>query len=42
MAGPLGATLILRLTDPDNGIVLDSWLDADGAVHGGASAWVQN
>ena len=30
MAGPLGATLIRRLTDPDTGIVLDSWYDADG------------
>ena len=41
-AGPLGATLLRRLTDPDTGIVLDSWIDADGQGHGvapgGASA----
>ena len=36
LAGPLGATLVRRLTDPDTGIVLDSWIDADGAAHGGA------
>ena len=31
MAGPLGANLTRRLTDPDTGIVLDSWIDANGA-----------
>ncbi|MCA9490639.1 MAG: hypothetical protein KC621_11995, partial [Myxococcales bacterium] len=31
--GPLGATLIERLTDPDVGIVLDTWIDADGTMH---------
>jgi hypothetical protein len=36
LAGPLGATLIRRLTDPDTGIVLDSWFDADGQPHGAA------
>ena len=36
MAGPLGATLIQRLTDPSAGIVLDSWLDADAALQGDA------
>jgi hypothetical protein len=30
--GPLGATLIQKLTDPVNGIVLDSWFDANGAA----------
>ena len=30
MAGPLGGSLVRRLTDPDTGIVLDVWLDADG------------
>lgn len=29
-SGPLGLTLIRRLTDPDVGIVLDRWQDADG------------
>ncbi|MCC6672151.1 MAG: hypothetical protein IT458_13905, partial [Planctomycetes bacterium] len=40
-AGPLGATLVRRLTDPTTGIVLDSWLDADRAVKGGAGTWVR-
>jgi hypothetical protein len=38
--GPLGATLIERLTDPTTGIVLDSWLDADGKPHGGAAGFI--
>ncbi len=36
LAGPLGADLVRRLTDPTTGIVLDSWIDADGAPHGDA------
>ena len=36
MPGPLGATLIQRLTDPTTGIVLDSWLDADADLQGDA------
>ena len=39
-AGPLGATLIRRLADPQNGIVLDSWLDANGASRGNAATYV--
>jgi hypothetical protein len=38
--GPLGATLIQRLTDPDAGIVLDSWIDANGTLQGHASDFV--
>jgi hypothetical protein len=38
--GPLGATLIQRLTDPDTGIVLDSWIDANGTLQGHASDFV--
>lgn len=34
--GPLGATLLRKLTDPDTGVVLDSWIDADGALKGHA------
>jgi hypothetical protein len=41
-AGPLGATLIQRLSDPVNGIVLDSWIDADGQVDGDAAGFVGN
>lgn len=41
MAGPLGASLVVRLTDPVNGIVLDSWVDSDGNLKGQASTFVQ-
>ena len=40
VTGPLGADIIRRLTDPATGIVLDSWLTADGALGGNASAYV--
>jgi hypothetical protein len=39
-AGPLGATLIRKLTDPLTGIILDSWIDASGALQGDAGAHV--
>jgi hypothetical protein len=41
MCGPLGATLIRRLTDPATGIVLDSWLDANAANGGQAGNYVR-
>ena len=40
MAGPLSQQLILKLVDPAggvNGLILDSWLDADGAPQGNAA-----
>jgi hypothetical protein len=40
LAGPLGATLVRRLTDPTTGIVLDSWLDANGQPRGDASLYL--
>jgi hypothetical protein len=40
MAGPLGATLLQKLADPDLGIVLDAWFDADGQPQGDASLYV--
>ena len=40
LTGPLGLSLIRRLSDPTLGIVLDSWLDADGASGGDASTYV--
>jgi hypothetical protein len=40
LAGPLGAALIRRLTDPDTGIVLDSWLDANGTARGDAPLYL--
>ena len=36
LSGPLGQDLLRRLTDPATGIVLDSWIDADGALGGDA------
>ena len=38
MAGPLAASFIRRLTDPDavDAIILDSWFDANGMPQGGA------
>jgi hypothetical protein len=33
LAGPLGIFLLRRLADPDDGLVLDTWLDADGVLH---------
>ncbi|QDV05767.1 hypothetical protein Poly30_12690 [Planctomycetes bacterium Poly30] len=38
MAGPMGMTLLQMLTDPTNGRVLDSWIDADGIVRGDATS----
>jgi hypothetical protein len=40
LSGPLGETLIRRLTDPNTGIVLDSWIDANGDPQGGAMSVV--
>jgi hypothetical protein len=34
----MGSTLVQRLTDPTTGLVLDSWFDANGTPHGGATA----
>ena len=41
MAGPLNRGLLERLTDPDLGLVLDSWLDANGNEAGDANNYVQ-
>ena len=35
-SGPLGQTLLDALTNPTTGIVLDSWINADGVPEGGA------
>jgi hypothetical protein len=40
MAGPLGARLIRLLSDPDNGLVLDSWFDASAAPQGNAAGFL--
>jgi hypothetical protein len=41
LSGPLGAQLIQKLTDPNVGVVLDSWIDANGAPQGNAADFVQ-
>ena len=41
MSGPLGSTLIQKLTDPVNGLVLNSWITADGTLGGSASTFVK-
>lgn len=41
LSGPLGKTLIDRLTDPASGCRLDSWLDANGDLQGDASLYVK-
>jgi hypothetical protein len=38
--GPLGATLLRKLADPVNGVVLDSWIDADRVNHGDATSYI--
>ncbi|MCA9567316.1 MAG: hypothetical protein KC656_05715 [Myxococcales bacterium] len=40
LAGPLGPTLIERLTDPTAGIVLDAWLDNAGNPRGDAALYL--
>jgi hypothetical protein len=40
LSGPLGATLIRKLTDPATGIVLDSWIDTDGNLQGDAGNFI--
>lgn len=34
MAGPMGARLVNKLAHPKEGLVLDSWIDADGDLDG--------
>lgn len=41
MAGPLNRGLLERLTDPDLGLVLDSWIDADSNAQGDAANYIQ-
>ena len=41
LSGPLGTRLIRKLSDPVNGIVLDSWIDANGQARGNAGDYIQ-
>ena len=42
LSGPLGAQLIEKLANPDVGIVLDSWLDADAQPRGDGANFLNN
>ncbi|HEY5602861.1 MAG TPA: Ig-like domain-containing protein [Gammaproteobacteria bacterium] len=37
MSGPLGGAYLQKLANPNLGLILDSWLDANGAPQGGAA-----
>lgn len=39
MPGPLGASLSQRLADPNSGLILDSWIDANGNAGGEAESF---
>jgi hypothetical protein len=44
LAGPLGGPLLNKLANPDpaqGGLILDSWIDADGAAQGNAADFIQ-
>ncbi|WP_455366576.1 Ig-like domain-containing protein [Kaarinaea lacus] len=41
LSGPLGAQLLQKLTDPNQGLILDSWLDANGNAQGNAANFIQ-
>lgn len=41
LAGPFGAQILQKLTDENVGLVLDSWIDADGLPGGNAADFIQ-
>jgi predicted metal-binding protein len=41
LAGPLGGPMLQKLADPNNGLILDSWFDADGNPQGNAADFAQ-
>jgi hypothetical protein len=44
LAGPLGSVLLNKLANPDpaqGGLILDGWVDADGAAQGTAADFIQ-
>jgi mono/diheme cytochrome c family protein len=42
MSGPMGARLVNKLAHPKEGLVLDSWLDADGDLKGKTKKTIEN
>jgi len=41
LSGPLGAQMITKLADPQFGVILDSWIDADAQAQGDAADFLQ-
>ncbi len=41
LSGPLGAQMITKLADPQFGVILDSWIDADAQAQGNAADFLQ-
>jgi hypothetical protein len=41
LAGPLGVNILYKLADPNQGVVLDSWIDANGNAQGDAANYIQ-
>ncbi|MCI0504628.1 MAG: Ig-like domain-containing protein [Gammaproteobacteria bacterium] len=41
MSGPLGGVYIQKLADPNTGLILDSWLDANGNPQGNAANFLR-
>lgn len=41
LAGPLGGPLLQKLADPNIGLILDGWIDANGAPQGTAADFAQ-
>ncbi|MEQ1566947.1 MAG: hypothetical protein ABMA64_14995 [Myxococcota bacterium] len=42
LSGPLNANLLSKLADPNVGLVLDSWVDANGQAQGSAANFIVN
>jgi hypothetical protein len=40
MSGPLGAQTLQKLAHPAQGVILDSWMDADGVPQGNANQYI--
>lgn len=39
--GPMGKSILEKIADPDNGLILDAWIDADGNFGGTAGQIIQ-
>lgn len=41
MCGPVGQSILEKMADPDNGLILDAWIDANGNFGGTANQIIQ-